>query len=360
MNTTDNEAVMEHQSIDSALVEIPTETALQVFTEPSAIEPYLAKVRTEIDRFIPDVTTKKGRDGIASMAYKVAKCKTYLDGVGKELNDAQKEIPKKIDATRKLIRDTLDTWKDEVRRPLTDWEQAEQSRVARIKADLDELQSVIDDREPRPSELVRERLAEVRAETITAARFAEFSAAASELKDKAISALEAKLAESEKREAEAAELLRLRAEAEARAKKDREDQIAREAAERAKAEAEAVARREAEAIEQKAKAEREAAERRELELKLAAEKAEREKVEAQQRAERAEKEAKEKAEREIYERQAAEAAEIARRESNKAHIAAINRAAVAALVNGGIDESVAKAVITMIAKREVPAVSICY
>lgn len=351
---------MDGATMETALVEIPRETALEVYTTAGAIQPYMDRIRGELDKFKADVSTKKGRDACASLAFKVAKAKTYLDGVGKELNDAQKEIPKKIDATRKHIRDTLDAWKDEVRKPLTDWEQAEHDRVARIKADLAELQAVIDDREPRPSEVIRERLAEVRADAITEERFAEYIAAAAELKDKATAALEIRLADAEKREAEAAELLRLRAESEARAKADREAQIAREAAERAKAKAEAAAQREAAAVEQKAKAEREAAERRELELKLAAEKAEREKVEAQQRAERAEKEAKEKAEREIAQRQAVEAAETAKREANKAHMAKINRAAVAALVKGGIPEETAKAVITMIAKREVPAVSINY
>src|SRR3546814_10114176 len=100
-------------------------------------------VRAEIDGFSGDVQTKKGRDAIASIAYKVAKSKTYLDGVGKELTDSAKELPKKIDATRKLVRDTLDAWKDEVRTPLTEWEQAEESRVAAIKMMLAELQGEI-------------------------------------------------------------------------------------------------------------------------------------------------------------------------------------------------------------------------
>lgn len=88
--------------------------------------------------------------------------------------------------------------------------EAENYRVARIKSDLSEMQGVIDDREPRSSELVRERLSEVIAEEITEARFAEFTATASDLKDKAIAALEAKLEESERREEEAEDLMRLR------------------------------------------------------------------------------------------------------------------------------------------------------
>src|SRR3546814_4956942 len=129
-----------------------------VFTTVGAIDKYLDMVRAEIDGFSGDVQTKKGRDAIASIAYKVAKSKTYLDGVGKELTDSAKELPKKIDATRKLVRDTLDAWKDEVRKPLTEWEQAEESRVAAIKMMLAELQGDIDDREERASELFREQI----------------------------------------------------------------------------------------------------------------------------------------------------------------------------------------------------------
>src|SRR5690606_34102970 len=110
--------------LDRELVTIEPKNALAVFTEEKAIDPILARVRKEIDAFIPDITTASGRKAVASMAFKVAKSKTYLDGVGKKLVDEYKEIPKKIDATRKRVRDTLDEWKDEVRKPLTDWEDA--------------------------------------------------------------------------------------------------------------------------------------------------------------------------------------------------------------------------------------------
>lgn len=346
--------------IDQLPVSIPKESAMDVFTTPGAIDKYLGMVRSEIDGFSGDVNSKKGRDAIASVAYKVAKSKTYLDGVGKELTDAAKELPKKIDATRKHVRDTLDAWKDEVRKPLTDWEQAEESRIAGIKASLAELQGVVDDREERPSELFRERLAEVKGEQVTETRFGEYTPAAAELKHRAIAALEVSIAKAEKREADAAELARLRIESEARARQEREEQIAREAAERAKAEAERAARVAQEESARKAHHEQEAAQRRELELKLAAEKSEREKIEAQQRAERAEVEAKANAEREIRERQEREAKELAAREADKTHKAKINREAAYAFIARGIDEEIAKSVITLIAKRAIPNVQMNY
>lgn len=82
------------------LIVIPTETAMAVFSADDGLQPYLAKIRAELDAFTPDVSTKKGRDAIASIAHKVARSKTYLDGVGKDLVAELKELPKKIDASR--------------------------------------------------------------------------------------------------------------------------------------------------------------------------------------------------------------------------------------------------------------------
>ena len=106
----------------------PKETALQVYSAPRGLDPYLQKIKAELDAFVPDVTTKKGRDAIASIAYKVAKGKTALDNIGKDLVAELKDVPKKIDAERKRMRDLLDLWKDEVRAPLTAWEEAEEAR----------------------------------------------------------------------------------------------------------------------------------------------------------------------------------------------------------------------------------------
>lgn len=331
------------------LVTIDTGSALTVFTTPAAIDPLLERIRKEIDAFEPDISSDKGRKAVASMAYKVARAKTYLDDTGKKLADQQKEIPKKIDATRKRIRDTLDKWKDEVRAPLTAWETAEDERVERIKASLAEFQAVIDDLSERPADLIRERLGEVESEAITEQFYAEYVGAAAELKDKAIAALRIALDRAEKREAEQAELARLRAAEAERKQKERDEQIAREAAERAKREAEAKAEAERKAAEDAARREREAAEKRELELRLQAEAAERRATEA-----------KAEAIREAEQKAADERAEAAKREANKRHRAKINKAALDAFVRGGIAEDTAKAVITLIAQREIPNVIIQY
>lgn len=334
---------------DTQLVTIPKADALTVFTADAAIDPILARIRQEIDAFEPDITTKRGRDNIASIAYRVARSKTYLDGVGKELVDEQKKIPNKIDATRKRIRDTLDSWKDEVRKPLTDWEAAEEARTSRIKADLAEFQALIDDKQPRPSAAIRDRLGKIKAEAITEDRFGEYAIAAAELKDKAIAALEVALSTAETQEAEAAELARLRAEAAAREQAEREAKAKADAEERERRAAEAAAAAERAKAEAAIKAAADEAARKERQHKAELEAAERRAVEAA---------AKAKADAEAAVLR--EAAEKAKREADREHRAKINRAAMAAFVEAGIDEPIAKQVVTLIAAGNVPAVVINY
>lgn len=93
------------------LVVIEKANAMTVFQSADQIEEILQKVEREVMSFVPDITTAKGRKEIASLAYKVAQTKTYLDGLGKDLVAELKEIPKLIDANRKTVRDRLDELK---------------------------------------------------------------------------------------------------------------------------------------------------------------------------------------------------------------------------------------------------------
>lgn len=314
--------------------------ALAVFTseDGSAIKPFLKMVRDKIDAFKGDASTASGRAAIKSMAHNVAKSKTALEEVGKALADEQKSIPKRIDATRKTIKDTLDAWRDEVRKPVDEWEAAEAARVDRIKSSFDEWNGVIADQTLRPSLVVHERLAELEAEEITEAIFGEFLAEAAPVHAAAIAAIKARIIVAEKHEAEQAELTALRAEKEERDRLDREADI--------RAQAAAEERKRNEAAQQ---AERDAAAKREADLQA-------ERDAAEQRA----KNAAQKAIDDQRAKEAKEATDAAARERDTKHRASVNRAAVEAMVAAGIDKDVAKQVVTLIAKRAVPAVSIAY
>lgn len=324
--------------LERDLVAIAPADALAVFTGKSPIDPILERVRKEIDAFDADVSTAGGRKAIASMANKVAKSKTYLDGVGKTLVDEYKEIPKKIDATRKHIRDTLDLWKAEVRQPLTDWEEAQAAREAEIKRALSVLEEAIGDRERRHSQYLKDWLGDIEALPLTVEKYGDYLGAAAELKEAAVKSLTSRILFAQQTEAEQAELAKLRAEAAERERLDREADMREQAARDAQKRADATVQ-----------AEREAAAKREAEL-------ERQKAELEQRA----VDAAAKAKREIEEAARAEQQERERRESDTKHKASINRAALQAFVAAGVPEDTAKSVIKLIAAKAIPAITIHY
>ena len=344
----------------------PKETALQVFQAANGLDPYLQQIRAEIDAFVPDVSTKKGRDAIASIAHKVARSKTALDNVGKELVAELKEIPKKIDAERKRMRDTLDAWKDEVRAPLNEWEQAEADRVKKHQDCVEWLRDSATVFAEDSSEDIQLRIDQVEAVEVGAS-LEEFEAEAHRVKSSTLATLRGALTARQKHEAELAAIAKFQAEQAQREQQEREARIAKEAAEQAQREAEQRAQAERDAAAKREADAKAAAERRELELKLQAEQAEREKLEAQQRAEQAERDAAERAERAAAaerQRQADEQARIEAeakaREADITHKTAVLTSIKESFMGAGVTEEQAKAIINMIRKGEVPSVSITY
>ncbi|EGT0636200.1 hypothetical protein QP716_19765 [Citrobacter freundii] len=244
------------------LVVIEKSNAMAIFTSKEQLDPLLEKIETEARSLVPDLTTKKGRDAIASMAHKVARSKTYIDNAGKDLVAELKALPKQIDESRRIVRERLDALKDEVRRPLTEWE-AEQER---IKAD-EAMNALHAEALVMNEEFDRQRAAQIEADH-------EMALLMNDAFDRD--------REEQRRQAE-------------QAQRERDERLKQEAAEQARRDAEANHR-----------AELEAAERREAEEKARAEAAERQRIETEQRAAREKQEAEARAEREKEEAVAAE------------------------------------------------------
>ncbi|MCH4880204.1 hypothetical protein EQV97_22875 [Pseudomonas sp. TMW22090] len=373
----------------------PQETALAVYSAEKGLEPWLQVIRSKIDGFTPDISSRKGREAIASMAYAVARSKTALDDVGKKLVADLKEVPKKIDAERKRVRDTLDSWQEEVRRPLNEWQAAEDARVDKHNSGIETIKAYLVLADQEPAAMIAELIAQLESVAIDQS-WEEFEAEAARAKDSTLTGLRSALGKQEKVEAEQAELARLRAEAEVRAKADYEAEIAREAAEKAQREAEekaqaerdAAAKREQALIDQAAQAQRDAdqkirdaeaaAANQALQLQLAAEQAERQKIQAE--ADRVEAIRREEQQAVEAERRQAEAVEQARlaevaranaaadeinrqaaaREADKAHKGAIYKAAKEAFIANGMSEECARLAVKVIASGFIPAISITY
>lgn len=239
------------------LVVIEKSNAMAIFTSNDQLDPLIEAIEKEARSLVPDVTTKKGRDAIASMAHKVARSKTYIDNAGKDLVAELKALPKQIDESRRVVRERLDALKDEVRRPLTEWE-AEQER---IKAE--------------------EAMLALHVEALAMNEDFDRQLAAQIETDHEMALLMNDAFDRDREEQ------RIQAE---KAQHERDERLKQEAAEQARRDAE-----------DKHKAELEAAARREAEEKARAELAERQRIEAEQRAAREKQEADARAEREKFE-----------------------------------------------------------
>ncbi|AUJ81335.1 hypothetical protein CWI88_09900 [Enterobacter cancerogenus] len=316
------------------LVVIEKQNAMAVFTTKEQLDPIIEAIEKEARSLVPDVSTRKGRDAIASMAHKVARSKTYIDNAGKDLVAELKALPKQIDESRRIVRERLDALKDEVRRPLTEWE-AEQDRIKAEEAwnamheEALVMNKMFDD----------QRVAQIEADH-------EMALLMNDKFDRD--------REEQRRQAE-------------QAQREHEERIKREAAEQARRDAEA-----------KHKSEIEAAARREAEEKARAELAERQRIEAEQRAAREKQEAEARARREKEEAVAAErrrqeeaeaarlaeeqrkSEEEARRAADKEHRRTINRRVIADLIAQGIPEEFAQKALLAIAGGKVQDAHIKY
>ncbi|HCA7141886.1 TPA: hypothetical protein MX248_003745 [Klebsiella michiganensis] len=328
------------------LVVIEKNNAMAVFTNNDQLDPLIEAIEKEARSLVPDVTTKKGRDAIASMAHKVARSKTYIDNAGKDLVAELKALPKQIDESRRVARERLDALKDEVRRPLTEWE-AEQARIAAEKA----------------AEVERLRIeAEQKAALESLRKQVEVDHEMALLMDKDID---------RERADKAAEAERQRIAREEEIKRQAEEKAKREAAEKAQREIDAAAAREREAILAKEHAERErieAQQRAEREQREAAERAEREKqaaVEAERRkaqeeADRIRREAEQREQARLAEEKR-KADEQARREADVKHRKAVGTEIVKALLaNTSLTRDQAIEVLTAIKDGNIPHTGISY
>ena len=349
----------------SELQVIEQNAIVVAFQKENGIQDLFDRMAEQARSIVPDVTTKKGRDAIASQAYKVSKSKTAVDNHGKDLVAGIKAQAALIDKDRKAWRDQCDALRDEIRKPLDEWEQAEADRVAKHQAVIRAIHSLHDENIlNKESHEIKGYIFDLE-NTEIGSSFEEFEQEAKIAKLETLEKLRTTLAAREKYEAEQAELERLRQAEIERQQKERDEAIARQAAEQARIEAENKVKAEREQAEKLAresaerearlKAEKEAAELREAQLKQQA-------IEQAKQAEIKERQAIEAERKRIEDEQAAylkaqQEAEAARL-ANEGHRKKICNEALGGLVNLGLDAEQAKAILNAINKGLVPNVTL--
>jgi hypothetical protein len=290
---------------DLTVIEIKPEQAPALYVA-GGLDAYIEQIRQAVNE-VPDLSTKKGRDRVASLAAQVSRSKTAIEKPGREYLRRLKEAVRPAEAEIKRFVDACDELRDATRRPLTEWE-AEQERIKAEEAmNALHIEALV-----MNEEFDRQLAARIEADH-------EMALLMNDAFDRD--------REEQRRQAEQAQR-----EHEERLKQEAADKAKREAEEKHKADLEAAARREAD---EKARAD--AAERK---RKEDAKRAEREKEEAIAAEKRKAQEEADRIKREIEQKEAARLAEEklkadeqAKREADVKHRKAVGSNIVNALTS---------------------------
>lgn len=319
--------------MDLTVIEIKPEQAPALY-RAGGLDAYLEQIRQAVNE-VPDLTTKKGRDRVASLAAQVSRSKTAIEKPGREYLKRLKEAVRPAEAEIKRFVDACDELRDATRKPLTEWE-AEQERIKAEEA----MNALHAEALTMNEEFDRQLAARIESDHEIALLMND--AFDREQADKAAEAERQRIAHEE-------EIKRLAAaaaarEVEQRAQREREEAALREAALKAQAEQ---AERDRIAAEQKAEADKRAAV--EAERRKAQEEADRIRHEAERREQARLAEEKRKAD------------EQARREADVKHRKTVGTDIVKALVaNTSLTRDQAIEVLTAVKDGRIPHTGISY
>ena len=111
---------------DLTVIEIKPEQAPALYSA-GGLNGFLEQIR-ELAKEVPDVTTKKGRDRIGSLARMVGSSKTAIEKPGREYLKRLKEAVKPAEEELRVFTRECDAIRDAILKPRDEWE-AEQERI---------------------------------------------------------------------------------------------------------------------------------------------------------------------------------------------------------------------------------------
>lgn len=129
--TTDLLEQAQQDQTENSILVIPPDKAPEVF-KGEGLGVFFDFIKSSVNE-IADTTTAKGRTRIASLAAKVSRSKTLVDKAGRDYLKQIKEMPKLIETELREFANDCDALRDSVRKPLTDWE----DKQANIKAEAE-------------------------------------------------------------------------------------------------------------------------------------------------------------------------------------------------------------------------------
>ncbi|MCK5632926.1 hypothetical protein KAH94_04205 [bacterium] len=339
-----------------ALIEENKLTVVNLF-DLDYVDIVIKDIKKNVKNLVQDMTTEKGRKQIASTAYTIAKLKTRIDNKGKELTEDWARQKKAVDNGRKKFREELDTLKEEIRKPLTDWENKEKNRVENCNKRLIEIEMFKSLHDVSSIE-IDDAIKKVKELHIY--EWKEFEHRAKFVSDEAIKYLQTQKEKVLKAEQEQAELAVLRKEKLDNERKEREDKIKLDAKEKAEKEG----REELKRLELKAKQREESIKKEKLEAENLAKEQEKLRKEQLKKAEEDSKiaieEARKKEREKIETEKKKEQEEVAKRKADKKHRNKIIDEIFEDLSKIKTSPNYLRAIINAIAKDEIRHTSIKY
>lgn len=347
--------------MSNELIVLENLSAPEVFKADKVTE-ILNYVEQRIKEFVPDETTPAGLEAIDEFAWKITKSKTLLKKMGDDYAKYLKEEPKKVDIERKRVVDTLESWAKQVRKPVTDREDAEKGRIAAQELALSDINNYLTFITFPSAINIQQRIDELK-DFCSNRNWQEYQAKAAQEYTRVWNILVEMFVKQTERDKDHAELERLRKEEEERNREKREKEIAekatKDAEERAAADAGRLAEESARAIQDEKNKTLSAENKRIADLKAAEEKAEREKQAALKAQADAIADQKKKLDDEKAEKDAADA----KRQADQEHVAKVNHAIILGIVDIDRPElttELATVILEAIAGRKIPNVSISY
>lgn len=255
------------------------------------LDPFIQNIKDVAENFEGDLSTPKGRKEIISLAYKIGNAKNRIDDMRVEENAEHQAKIKANNARGKTAWDELEALQKKVRKPVTDWENQDKERIEKHKEVLAVIENMGEFSDWQKYDISQMQSAIKRVEEYHAREWSEFAFKADKIKEQVILLLKNAIKCKTDYEAQQAELEKLRKAEEERKQKERDNLIAKEAAEAAKKEAEEAAEAQRQRIWDKLEAEKQEAAKREAAIQEAKDKAVRDAKDAEERAAAATKKA---------------------------------------------------------------------
>ena len=340
--------------MSNALEKIKTLKPADIYAKDGGLDEAIKLVKQEADVSGLSVEKNADREKIASIAYKVARSKTALDEMGKELTAEAKAQINKVDSQRRYMREQLDELKESVRLPLTQWENDKKEREERLE-NLKASAQFIGNPDMTEIEDVRKA-----ANALYQFDWKDMQEDADLVFSQVNEMINNKADERKRYDAERAELAKLRKEKQEREEKERAEKLRLEQEKRIREEEQKKAEAEKKRIEAEKKAAEERAKKAEQEAKLREQQEAERLKKAEEDAKRREKEAAERERQRIADEQAKEKAAAEKREADKKHRDKINAQISDAIQAAGVDADVATRITVLLTSDKIPHVKVTY